>query len=161
MSPKPNATGVEAYDHTELSDETTDEYVRFDKRNGMVGVTFPRFLDGRKISQGTDVIRRAELAKLIADPNNPMLGKAFVNRMWAHFMGRGFVNPVDDFGPHNPPVPARAPGRAHQGSSRKAATTSRRSAGGSSTAASISSRAPRPSRATRKMGCSARCSSSR
>ena len=23
--------------------------------------------------------------------------------MWAHFLGRGFVNPVDDFGPHNPP----------------------------------------------------------
>jgi hypothetical protein len=101
---KANATGVEAYDHTELSDEGTDEYVRFDKRNGMVGVTFPRFLDGRKISQGSDVIRRAELAKLIADPNNPMLGKAFVNRTWAHFMGRGFVNPVDDFGPHNPAV---------------------------------------------------------
>ena len=49
------------------------------------------------------MIRRAELGKLIADPNNEMLGKAFVNRMWAHFLGRGFVNPVDDFGPHNPP----------------------------------------------------------
>jgi hypothetical protein len=23
--------------------------------------------------------------------------------MWAHFLGRGFVHPVDDFGPHNPP----------------------------------------------------------
>ena len=75
---------------------------RFDRRNGLVGVAFPRFLDGRKISQGTDVIRRAELGKLISDPNNEMLGKAFVNRMWAHFLGRGFVNPVDDFGPHNP-----------------------------------------------------------
>ena len=101
---KPNATGVETYDHTELTDEGTDEYVRFDKRNGMVGVAFPTFLDGRRISQGSNVIRRAELAKLIADPNNPMLGKAFVNRTWAHLMGRGFVNPVDDFGPHNPPV---------------------------------------------------------
>ena len=69
----------------------------------MVGIAFPRFLDGRKISQGTDVIRRAELGKLIADPNNEVLAKAFVNRMWAHFLGRGFVNPVDDFGPHNPP----------------------------------------------------------
>src|SRR5262249_31014197 len=29
--------------------------------------------------------------------------RAFVNRMWAHFLGKGFVNPVDDFGPHNPP----------------------------------------------------------
>ena len=49
------------------------------------------------------MIRRAELGKLIADPNNEMLGKAFVNRMWAHFLGRGFVNPVDDFGAPQPP----------------------------------------------------------
>jgi hypothetical protein len=32
-----------------------------------------------------------------------MLAKSFVNRTWAHFMGRGFVNPVDDMGSHNPP----------------------------------------------------------
>jgi hypothetical protein len=100
---KADATGLDAYDHTELTDEPVDSYVRFDRRNGLVGITFPRFLDGRKISQGTDVIRRAELGKLIADPNNEALGKAFVNRMWAHFLGRGFVNPVDDFGSHNPP----------------------------------------------------------
>jgi hypothetical protein len=100
---KADATGLDAYDHTELRDEPTDRYVTFDKRNGLVGVAFPRFLDGRKISQGKDVIRRGELGKLIADPNNEMLAKAFVNRMWAHFLGRGFVNPVDDFGPHNEP----------------------------------------------------------
>jgi hypothetical protein len=99
---KPTVTGLDAYDHTELRDEPTDSYVRFDRRNGLVGITFPRFLDGRKISQGTDVIRRAELGKLIGDPNNEALAKAFVNRMWAHFLGRGFVNPVDDFGTHNP-----------------------------------------------------------
>jgi hypothetical protein len=99
---KADATGLEALDHTDLRDEPTDSYVRFDRRNGLVGVAFPRFLDGRKISQGTDVVRRAELGKLIADSNNPMLGKAFVNRLWAHFFGRGFVNPVDDFGSHNP-----------------------------------------------------------
>jgi hypothetical protein len=100
---KADTTGLEAYDHTELRDEPTDSYVSFDRRNGMVGIAFPRFLDGRKISQGTDVIRRAELGKLIADPKNEALAKAFVNRMWAHFLGRGFVNPVDDFGPHNQP----------------------------------------------------------
>jgi Protein of unknown function (DUF1549)/Protein of unknown function (DUF1553) len=100
---RPNATGGEVYDHTVLKDEPTNSYVSFDKRNGMVGIAFPRFLDGRKISQGTDVIRRTELARLIADPTNESLSKAFVNRMWAHFLGRGFVNPVDDFGPHNQP----------------------------------------------------------
>jgi len=99
---KPDATGLEVIDHTDLRDEPTEEFAKFDRRNGLVGVAFPRFLDGRKISQGTDVIRRAELGKLISDPDNEMLGKAFVNRMWAHFLGRGFVNPVDDFGSHNP-----------------------------------------------------------
>ena len=98
-----NETGLEAYDHTELRDEPSDAYVRFDKRNGLVGIAFPKFLNGQKISQGTDVIRRTELGKLIADPKNEDLSRAFVNRMWAHFMGRGFVNPVDDFGPHNTP----------------------------------------------------------
>ena len=99
----PNANGLDAYDHTELSDQPTDSYVRFDKRNGLVGIAFPRFLDGRKISQGTDVLRRPELGKLMVDPKNDYLSRAFVNRMWAHFMGRGFVNPVDDLGPHNTP----------------------------------------------------------
>jgi hypothetical protein len=93
----------EAYDHTELSDRPTDAFVRFDKRNGMVGIAFPKFLDGRKISQGPDVVRRLELGKLIADPKNDDLARAFANRMWAHFIGRGFVNPVDDLGLHNAP----------------------------------------------------------
>ncbi len=26
-----------------------------------------------------------------------------MNRLWAHFLGRGFTHPVDDMGPHNPP----------------------------------------------------------
>ncbi len=97
--------GGEVYDHTVLKDEY-DRCVRqrYDKRNGAVGHRVPAaLLDGRQISQGTDVLRRAELAKLIADPKNEAMSKAFVNRMWAHFVGRGFVNPVDDFGPHNPP----------------------------------------------------------
>jgi hypothetical protein len=99
----PNAAGLLVFDHTELHDEPTDSYVRFDKRNGLVGIAFPKFLDGRKISQGTDVVRRTELGKLIVDPKGDAMPRAFVNRMWAHFMGRGFVNPVDDIGPHNNP----------------------------------------------------------
>jgi hypothetical protein len=101
--PKPNATGREVYDHTEVHDVPTEAFVSFDRRDGMVGTSFPRYLDGRKIPQGPNVIRRAVLAKLIADPKNDALAQAFVNRMWGHFLGRGFVHPVDDFGPHNPP----------------------------------------------------------
>src|SRR3954471_12461321 len=97
-----NASGAEVVDHIELEDSPTDAYASFDKRNGLVGIAFPRFLDGRKISQGRDVERRVELGKFIADPKNEDMAKAFVNRMWGHFLGRGFVQPVDDFGAHNP-----------------------------------------------------------
>ncbi len=100
---KEDATGKEVIDHVEVDDEPTDAFASYDRRNAMVGVAFPKYLDGRKISQGTDVDRRVELARMIADPKNPELARAFVNRMWGHFLGRGFVQPVDDFGPHNPP----------------------------------------------------------
>ena len=100
---KADATGAEVDDHTELSDQPTEAFAQYDRRNGLVGIAFPKFLDGRKISQGTDVDRRVELGKFIADPKNEALAKAFVNRVWGHFMGRGIVHPVDDFGPHNPP----------------------------------------------------------
>jgi hypothetical protein len=99
-----DATGAEVYDHTDLEDRPTDAVAQYDRRNGMVGIALPRFLDGRKISQGTDVDRRTELGKFIADPKNDDLARAFVNRMWGHFFGRGFVTPVDDFGDHNPPT---------------------------------------------------------
>lgn len=100
---KEDATGADVYDHTDLSDEPSDAYSSYDKRNGLVGIAFPRFLDGRKISQDRDVDRREALGKFIADPKNENFAKAFVNRMWGHFLGRGFVHPVDDFGAHNPP----------------------------------------------------------
>lgn len=100
---KADATGADVYDHTELSDQPTDAFAQFDRRNAMVGIAFPRYLDGRKISQGTDVDRRLELGKLIADPKNLDMARSFVNRMWGHFLGRGIVHPVDDFGAHNPP----------------------------------------------------------
>ena len=98
-----DASGVEVDDHVELRDEPTDEFSKYDKRSGVVGIEFPRFLDNRKISQGKDVDRRLELGKFIADPKNKDLARAFVNRVWGHMMGRGIVHPVDDFGEHNAP----------------------------------------------------------
>jgi hypothetical protein len=96
-------TGAEVYDYTELADEPTDAYSTFETRSAMVGIAFPTFLDGRKISQGTDVDRRPALASFITERDNLQFSRAFVNRVWGHFLGRGFVQPVDDFGDHNPP----------------------------------------------------------
>lgn len=89
--------------HMEVYDERTDAFSSYDRRNGMVGVQFPSYLDGRKVPEGTEIDRRLELAKMITDPANKDFARAMVNRMWAHFMGKGFVNPVDDFGDHNTP----------------------------------------------------------
>jgi len=82
-------------------------YVSYEKRNGVVLKTKPIF----RIATGAsdvgskpaklDVDRRDELAKFITE--HPMFGKAYVNRMWGHFMGRGFANPIDDFNEQNQP----------------------------------------------------------
>jgi hypothetical protein len=66
-------------------------------------VAFPTFLNGVKAARGPGAIRRVELGKLIVDPKSDLLPRAMANRMWAQFLGRGFVNPVDDIGPHNVP----------------------------------------------------------
>jgi hypothetical protein len=100
---KTDATGAEVYDHTELNDEPSAAYVAFERRNAYMEIAFPTYLDGRKISQGTDVDRREALGKFITEPANDQFARAFVNRMWGHLFGRGFVQPVDDFGAHNPP----------------------------------------------------------
>lgn len=46
---------------------------------------------------------RIALARQITDPRNRYFGECFVNRVWAHLIGRGFVEPVDDFSESNPP----------------------------------------------------------
>ena len=40
--------------------------------------------------------RREKIVEWITSANNPYLARAAVNRIWAQFMGRGFVHPVDD-----------------------------------------------------------------
>lgn len=47
---------------------------------------------------------RHQLVDWMADPSNPYFAKAFVNRMWAHFFGRGIVEPMDDIRETNPPI---------------------------------------------------------
>ncbi len=100
-----NAAGASVVDHVELSDSPVDPsqaFASFERRDARMGIAFPTFLDGRKIAPGEEVNRRQALAKFITEPANDDFAKAFVNRMWGHFLGRGFVHPVDEFGAHNP-----------------------------------------------------------
>ena len=46
---------------------------------------------------------RVKLADWMAQPENPYFSKAIVNRIWAHVMGVGLVESVDDMRVTNPP----------------------------------------------------------
>ncbi len=46
--------------------------------------------------------RREVLAELVTAPDNTFFSKSVVNRIWFHLMGRGIVDPVDDFRDSNP-----------------------------------------------------------
>jgi hypothetical protein len=62
----------------------------------------PKFLGGpvAEVAPGKD--RREALAKWMTSANNPFLPKSVVNRVWYHLMGKGIVDPVDDFRDSNP-----------------------------------------------------------
>jgi hypothetical protein len=47
--------------------------------------------------------RREKFIGWMTAKENPFFAKAVVNRVWAQFMGRGFVHPVDDFNQKNEP----------------------------------------------------------
>jgi len=47
---------------------------------------------------------REQLAQNVTDPRNRYFSRALVNRVWKTLIGRGFVEPVDDFRADNPPA---------------------------------------------------------
>lgn len=48
--------------------------------------------------------RRRLLAAWMTSPQNPWLARNLVNRVWAHMLGRGLIEPVDDVRSTNPPT---------------------------------------------------------
>ena len=50
--------------------------------------------------------RRREFARWLTRADNPFFARVEVNRLWAHVMGRGIVEPFDDFRDTNPPANA-------------------------------------------------------
>lgn len=47
---------------------------------------------------------RIQLADWVTRPDNPYFARNMANRIWAHFMGHGLVEPVDDIRETNPPT---------------------------------------------------------
>lgn len=62
----------------------------------------PAALDGTDFTGANN--RRASFADWLVRPTNAWFARAQVNRVWAMLVGRGFVEPIDDFRTSNPPA---------------------------------------------------------
>jgi hypothetical protein len=70
-----------------------------------VGMNVPAaFLNGKKIEPDGSRFDRERLVNWLAAKDNPYFARAFANRTWFYFFGRGLVNPIDDFRDLNPPT---------------------------------------------------------
>jgi hypothetical protein len=82
-----------------------------DQEKRPVGVTQPRtgqFLKPRPLDRSALDLKpgddpRAALAAWMTDAKNEAFAGAMVNRLWAHFLGVGLVEPIDDLRVSNPP----------------------------------------------------------
>jgi len=63
----------------------------------------PHGLDGPEVVSSEDQDPRQGLVDWMAAPDNPYFARALANRLWAHFMSRGLVEPIDDMRITNPP----------------------------------------------------------
>jgi hypothetical protein len=61
-----------------------------------------KFLQGEQPKVESSEPVRPVLAKWMTSAENPFFAAAMTNRTWAHFFGRGFVNPIDDMHEGNP-----------------------------------------------------------
>jgi len=60
------------------------------------------FLDGHDPALAEQDRPRIALARWMTAPANPFFARATVNRVWGQLLGRGIVDPVDDFQDGNP-----------------------------------------------------------
>jgi hypothetical protein len=63
----------------------------------------PHYLGNPSAELAGNVDRLDALADWVARPDNPFFARTQVNRVWYHLMGRGIVEPNDDFRASNPP----------------------------------------------------------
>jgi hypothetical protein len=88
--------------------EDPREYIVYDRGEGEVKhlVTGkplpPKFLGAEQPEIKKGESRREVLAKWLASPENPHFAKNLANIVWAHFLGKGIIDPVDDVRISNP-----------------------------------------------------------
>ena len=62
------------------------------------------FLDDKEPQWKFKTSARVTLAEWLTAPDNPWFARAAANRMWAHLMGVGIIDPVDDLNDDNKPT---------------------------------------------------------
>jgi hypothetical protein len=93
--------GVQGQQATREVVYTTAAGSVINKRTGQPAVIRP--LDGDPLKIGAEQDPRQKLTDWMVDPRNPFFARAVANRYWAHFFGRGIVDPIDDMRVTNPP----------------------------------------------------------
>jgi hypothetical protein len=66
--------------------------------------TFRLLGEAKAVDVPKDQDPRAVVVAWLRRPDNPYFAKAIVNRVWAHYFGRGIVDPPDHLSPLNPPT---------------------------------------------------------
>jgi hypothetical protein len=67
-------------------------------------VMAPRLPGGQPLGRPTGDDPRVPFAEWLTSKQNPFFAKTLANRTWFHLVGRGIVEPVDDFRDSNPAV---------------------------------------------------------
>jgi hypothetical protein len=88
--------------------EDPREYIVFDRGDGEIKHPVsgkplpPKFLGAGQPAIKSGESRREILASWLASPENPHFAKNLANIFWAHFLGKGIIEPVDDVRISNP-----------------------------------------------------------
>jgi hypothetical protein len=84
---------------------TVEELPSGDVAHPRLGVPMPPApLDAQPLALDSKTDRRGFFADWLTAPENPYFAKAFVNRVWRNFLGRGLVEAEDDLRQTNPPT---------------------------------------------------------
>jgi Protein of unknown function (DUF1553)/Protein of unknown function (DUF1549) len=88
----------------------TDEMVIYNARRGEItqprtGKKMPPWAPGTgEVAVGESSDRLVAFADWLTAPDNPYFARVEVNRIWWQLMGKGIVEPIDDFRESNPPT---------------------------------------------------------
>jgi len=86
------------------SDQTADSPKTDTTLHSIVQPTMATFPDGKTVNLSSQADPRIEFAAWLIRDDNPYFARTAVNRVWAWLLGRGLVQPADDFRADNPPI---------------------------------------------------------